>query len=99
MNADLEISIRTSSGKNRIYHPTITKFEPFRELRWKGKSSIPSMFDGERIFLLEEETDQVNFIHKEIFSGFGTLFVGKKFELDLKNNFKVWDYILLPRGE
>lgn len=99
MNADLEISIRTSSGKNRIYHPTITKFEPFRELRWKGKSSIPSMFDGERIFMLEEDTDQVNFIHKEIFSGFGTLFVGKKFELDLKNNFNQMNNALKEKAE
>ena len=57
------------------------------------------MFDGERIFLLEEDTDQVNFIHKEIFSGFGTLFVGKKFELDLKNNFNQMNNALKEKAE
>jgi hypothetical protein len=99
INANLEISISTSSGKNRLYHPIITKFEPFRELRWKGKSTLPFMFDGERIFLLEDNQGQVNFIHKEIFTGFGTLFVGKKFESDLKDKFNQMNNALKEKVE
>ena len=46
----IEVHIHTIKGKNRIYHPTITKFDINNELRWQGRSFLPGIFEGERIF-------------------------------------------------
>ena len=49
----LKIHLQTSGGKSRTYQPTVTKVEPHHELRWFGKSVIPGIFNGERIFTIE----------------------------------------------
>src|ERR1043165_4998641 len=73
----LKIHLHTSRGKNRTYSPHITKVEPDKELRWYGKSLIPGIFNGERIFKLDAiGNDQTKFIHKEIFTGILVVLIG-----------------------
>ena len=65
----IKIHLHTSAGKSRSYQPKITMAETFKELRWFGKSTIPGLFNGERIFILEPiESNQTRFIHKEVYS-------------------------------
>jgi hypothetical protein len=84
----LELYLHTSSGKSRTYRPTVTKVEPNRELRWYGKSFIPGIFNGERIFTIEPlKINQVRFIHREIFTGLGVSLAGDRLDKDMHQSF------------
>ena len=85
----LEIHVNTIGGKNRIYHPKITKIIPNHELRWKGQFFSSKIFAGERIFSIEKLSDnKVNFVNKEIFSGIGLKLVSQKTGDDILASFK-----------
>jgi hypothetical protein len=84
----LKIHLHTSSGKNRTYQPTVTKVEPSHELRWHGKSFIPGIFDGERIFIIESvKTNRVRFVHMEIFTGVVVALIGNRLDKDMNQSF------------
>ena len=85
----LEIHLKTIGGKNRIYHPKITKIIPNHELRWRGQFLFSKIFAGERIFLIEKLSDNtINFVNKEIFSGIGIKLASQKMEDDILASFK-----------
>ena len=100
LGSKIEVNIRTISGKNRSYYPIITKCETNKELRWKGKSFLPGVFDGERVFVLEKsDDDKVSFSHKEIFSGLGVKLVGNKLDENLREGFVRMNEALKVRAE
>jgi hypothetical protein len=85
----LEIHLHTASGKRRIYRPTLTKLEPYHELRWYGKAFLPGMFNGERIFTIEAlEVNHILFLHREIFTGLGVALAGNRLDRDLQQSFE-----------
>jgi hypothetical protein len=84
----LKIQLQTSGGKSRTYRPTVTKVDPNHELRWFGKSIIPGIFNGERIFTIESlKTNHVRFVHMEIFTGLGVALVGNRLDKDMNESF------------
>lgn len=100
LGAKIKVQIRTKSKKQRIYHPIITRFEINKELRWKGKSFLPGIFDGERIFLIEKSADnKIAFYHKELFSGLGVKLVGNKLDENLSEGFEKMNQALKKRAE
>jgi hypothetical protein len=100
LGSKIMVKIQTVRGKERTYYPIITRFEIDKELRWKGKSFMPGIFDGERIFIIEKSTNnQVSFLHKEIFTGLGVKFVGDKLGKDLKESFDKMNISLKSRAE
>ncbi len=100
LGSKIEVNIKTISGKNRSYYPIITKCETNKELRWKGKSFLPGVFDGERVFVLEKSVDdKVSFSHKEIFSGLGVKLVGNKLDENLREGFVRMNEALKVRAE
>ena len=100
LNSKIEVSINTISGKKRTYYPIITRCETNKELRWKGKSFLPGVFDGERIFILENSNDdKILFYHKEIFSGLGVRLVGNKLDESLRESFVTMNEALKVRAE
>lgn len=100
LGSKIEVNIKTISGKNRSYYPIITKYETNKELRWKGKSFLPGVFDGERVFVLEKsDDDKVSFSHKEIFSGLGVKLVGNKLDENLREGFVRMNEALKVRAE
>jgi len=100
LGSKIEVNIKTISGKNRSYSPIITKCETNKELRWKGKSFLPGVFDGERVFVLEKSVDdKVSFSHKEIFSGLGVRLVGNKLDESLRESFVTMNEALKVRAE
>jgi hypothetical protein len=69
----LIISVKTSKGTVRTYTPTITMMTENHELRWKGKSFIPGLLSGERIFRLSQISEnRTLLLHSEIFTGLGS---------------------------
>jgi len=100
LGAKIKVQIRTMGGKERIYHPIITRFEINKELRWKGKSFLPGIFDGERIFLIDKSADnKVTFFQKELFSGLGVILVGNKLAENLGEGFEKMNLALKKRTE
>ncbi len=100
LGAKIRVQIHTMGGKERIYHPIITRFEINKELRWKGKSFLPGIFDGERIFLIDKSADnKVAFFHKELFSGLGVKLVGNKLDENLSEGFEKMNLALKKRAE
>jgi hypothetical protein len=98
----IEVHVRTMKGKDRIYHPKITRLEVNKELRWQGKSFLPKVFEGERIFQIvnvQSEEEEISFIHTEIFSGIGARFLSNKFNQDLQQGFHSMDTALRIRAE
>jgi hypothetical protein len=83
----LKISLKTKKGKIRIYKPTITKCEVNHELRWKGRSILPGLLTGERIFRLDETSENcVHLMHSELFSGIAILLAGDNLSTDVQNS-------------
>ena len=100
LGSKIEVNIKTISGKNRSYYPIITKCETNKELRWKGKSFLPGVFDGERVFVLgKSDDDKVSFSHKEIFSGLCVKLVGNKLDENLREGFVRMNEALKVRAE
>jgi hypothetical protein len=100
LGSKIEVNIKTIRGKQRTYFPIITKCEINRELRWKGKSFLPGIFDGERIFVIEKSNDnKVSFLHKEVFKGLGVKLVGNKLDQDLRESFVSMNKALKARAE
>ncbi len=51
--------------------PRVLRAEPRRELRWRDRSPIPGLFDGEHVFSIARlAADRVRFSQREMFSGF-----------------------------
>ena len=100
LGTKIKIHLHTSGGRSRSYQPEITKLEPFKELRWFGKSTIPGIFNGERIFILKPiEGNQIKFIHKEIFTGILVHLVGNRLDKDMYNSFISMNEALKNRAE
>jgi hypothetical protein len=96
----IEVHIRTIKGKNRIYHPTITKFEINKELRWQGRSFLPGIFEGERIFEIKEiSSEEISLIHLEVFRGIGVKLLGNRLDEDLQQSLEAMNIALKARAE
>lgn len=96
----IEVHIHTIKGKNRIYHPTITKFDINEELRWQGRSFLPGIFEGERIFEIKEiSSEEISFIHLEVFRGIGVKLMGNRLDEDLQQSFEAMNIALKARAE
>ncbi|MDB5261149.1 MAG: Polyketide cyclase/dehydrase [Adhaeribacter sp.] len=66
----LNISIKPPGSNGMSFKPVILKFEPSKELRWKGKLGMKGIFDGEHYFILQRNgKNATNFIQGEVFSG------------------------------
>ena len=96
----IEVHIRTVKGKNRTYHPTITKFDINKELRWQGRSFLPGIFEGERIFEIKEiSSEEISLIHLEVFRGIGVKLMGNRLDDDLQQSFQAMNNALKARAE
>lgn len=74
----ITVMLQPPDGNGMTFKPTILKFEPNREFRWKGSLGMKGIFDGEHYFILEPiGENQTKFIHGENFSGILVMFVGK----------------------
>jgi len=96
----IEVHIHTIKGKNRIYRPTITKFDINKELRWQGRSFLPGIFEGERIFEIKEmSSEEISLIHLEVFRGIGVKLMGNRLDEDLQQSFQAMNIALKARAE
>lgn len=66
----LKVLVQPLGSNGMRFKPTLLAVEPNRELRWKGKLFLPSLFDGEHYFQLESRSEGgLTFRQGETFSG------------------------------
>jgi hypothetical protein len=81
----LKIGVMTRKGTVRTYTPSITVMNENHELRWKGKSFLPGLLNGERIFKLSQISEKrTQLVHSEIFTGLGSYFAGARLFKDVE---------------
>ena len=53
------------------FRPVVLRFDPARELRWRGRLVVPGLFDGEHVFRLAplDGGRATRLTHEEHFSG------------------------------
>jgi len=96
----LEINITTPNKKNRTYKPTLTKIVRNHELRWYGKGLVPGLLNGERIFTIEQlDQNHVRLLHRELFTGLGTLLAGDRMVHDIRHSFEEMNKALKKKIE
>lgn len=72
----LTIHAQLNPRRAEVFRPMIIRYEPERELRWRGSLPVPGMFTGEHIFMLEPLPDgRCRLIHREKFTGLLVWFV------------------------
>ena len=96
----LKISVKTSKGTVRAYTPTITVFNENHELRWKGKSFLPGLLNGERIFtFIQISEEHIRLQHSELFSGLGSFVAGARLFKDIENSLQQMNNAFKKRVE
>jgi hypothetical protein len=66
----LTVEITPPGKRPMTFHPTVSVFEPGRELRWLGHLLVPGLFDGEHGFRVRaEDVGRCRFEQFETFRG------------------------------
>ena len=96
----LKISVNTSKRTVRAYTPTITVFNENHELRWKGKSFLPGLLNGERIFtFIQISEERIRLQHSELFTGLGSFVAGARLFKDIENSLQQMNNAFKKRVE
>ncbi len=96
----IQIKLRTAADKTRVYRPLITKVQRPTELRWFGRALIPMILDGEHVFTIQENQENVStFTQKEIFKGIGIYLGGNKTFDDIRKGFQMMNSSLKTKAE
>jgi hypothetical protein len=66
----LKVRLRLPHGRSYRFSPRVLKAVPATELRWRGRTWIEGVFDGEHAFIIVPNGIKgVRFIQREHFSG------------------------------
>lgn len=69
-DSSLEVNIQLPDQKPMTFRPQVLRAEVDREFRWRGKTFIKGVFDGEHYFILKPiSSEETEFEHGEHFSG------------------------------
>ncbi len=75
--ARLTIRVQPPGGRSIRFHPTVTRVDPGRELRWLGRTGVAGIFDGEHVHLLDPVGGgRTRYTQSERFTGVLTWFAG-----------------------
>jgi hypothetical protein len=71
VGAELTVEIGAPGRRPMRFRPTVTAFEPDRQLAWVGRLVVRGLFDGEHSFTLQpiDGGRRTRLVHAERFSG------------------------------
>ena len=97
----LEVHLSPPQGQKMVFRPILTRLDPGRSYRWRGKLLLPGVFDGEHIFELEGEDDSggVTLIHREQFEGILVGLLWKSVDNSVRAGFEAMNGALKTRCE
>lgn len=95
----LSVTVDLPGSRPTTFRPTLLRFEPNVELRWRGRLFVPGLFDGEHCFLVEDfRPDRVRFFQREIFRGVLVGMAHEKIEA-ARRGFEAMNAALRDRAE
>ena len=95
----LVVSAGSTEGKSWRFKPTVTVFDPGRELRWRGHFLARGLFSGEQFFLLTAlESGQTRLVQGGNFAGLLLKYMGS-FLTDTARGFVGMNQALKARAE
>ena len=99
VNEKLNVSISPPNGKKMIFKPTVKSVIENHKFSWLGQFIFPGIFDGEHIFIIEENKNGCLLIQKEYFSGLLVPLVWKNMENNTREGFELMNNSLKQRAE
>jgi hypothetical protein len=85
----IRIELAPPDAKPMKLKPRVLRVIPNQEFRWLGRILIPGIFDGERIFELRDNKDEITtFIQREIFTGILVPFLKKLLDDNTRREFE-----------
>ncbi len=96
----LDNEIKTSEKKIMKFQPEVLVAEANTEFRWRGKTFVKGLFDGEHYFLLESDSaGSTTLIHGENFTGMLSGVIMKMIGEDTIRGFESMNKALKQRVE
>lgn len=95
----LAVTISPPNQKSITFFPTVLSSQKGSRFSWLGHLLFPGIFDGEHIFIIEENEKGSLFIQKENFKGLLVPLVWKSMEKDTKAGFELMNRALKQRVE
>jgi hypothetical protein len=94
------LRVRVVAGREMIFRPVVTAFEPQRVLAWRGVTLLGALFTGEHRFAIEPlSAEKVRFVHSEVFSGLLVPLLASTLERDARPAFERMNRALKARAE
>lgn len=86
----IEVFLQPPGQKGMTFKPAVLTFTPNKEFRWIGKLLIRGLFDGEHVFILQDnQNGTTTFIQYERFRGILVPFVKKMLEENTLKGFEI----------
>lgn len=94
------LRVRVVAGREMIFRPTVTAFEPQRTLAWRGVTLLGALFAGEHRFTIEPLTaERVRLVHGEVFTGLLVPVLASTLDRDARPAFEGMNRALKARSE
>lgn len=96
----LKLTVGLPTGKTAIFQPILTKVVEKSNLIWLSRFVIPGLFDGEHIFEIQPQGDNiVRFVQRERYSGLFVPLFWKNLEASASESFRIMNQALKERSE
>ena len=96
----IKVTIHQPNGRRYSFEPEVLRFEPERELRWRGRFLLPGLLTGEHVFSLERSAGGATvFSHWEIFTGLLVPLLGHDLDTNTRKAFESYNRALKRRAE
>jgi hypothetical protein len=99
VGSTLTVVIEPPKKKPMTFQPKVLVAQENHEFRWVGHLVIPGIFDGEHIFVLEEQDNGTLFIQKEKFRGLLAIPMLKMIGQSTRHGFEEMNQALKERVE
>lgn len=96
----IEVFLNPPGKKGMTFKPKVLVFDSLNQLRWIGKLFIGGLFDGEHVFLIQDNKDgTTTFIQFERFRGILIPFMKKMLDGNTLNGFNMMNEALKAKCE
>ena len=99
-HARLTVTLAGADGSEHTSHPTVVRYRPGREIRWRDRPALPGIMDTETTFKVEPlGPEQVRFVHWHATSGLLAPFLGARDDAGLRGRLEAMNVALKGRAE
>jgi hypothetical protein len=98
--AALDLVLQPEGAKPRRFRPRIVTFRPPKELRWRARTRLPGIFQGEHRFVVEDlGSRRSRLIHEQRVRGLAVPFLRARLEEPVRRGFDAMNLALKQVAE